>query len=86
MNWPSWANAQECSVTRWGLRSRFADLVRFRLEPGPQVPGPVPLPVQVLPGMPAPVTGGRDVHDPQVNAEEPVRLGEFSRGDVAGGV
>ena len=22
MYWPSWANAQECSVTRWGLRSR----------------------------------------------------------------
>ena len=56
----------------------------FRLEPGAQVPGPVPLPVQVLPRMPRPVAGGGDVRDPQVNAEERGGVSEAGFGDVAG--
>jgi len=50
------------------------------------VPGPVPLPVQVVPGMPGPVVGGGDVRDPQVNAEESAWVGPGRFGDVAGGV
>jgi hypothetical protein len=64
------------------LQQPFRGLGPLGLEVGPQVPGPVPLAVQVLPGMPGAVVGGGDVRDAQVNAEEPGRAGGFRLGDV----
>ena len=56
-------------LTRPLAQEPFRGPGALRLEFAAQVPGPMPMPVQVLPGVPGPVVGGGDVRDPQVDAE-----------------